>query len=506
LSAGTLLIRTDANTAIGTGHVMRCIALAQAWLDAGGRADFTMAESTAAIRARIQAESYDAFTIASEPGSPDDLRQTIALMRQGKYEWIAVDGYQFGGEYQRGLKAAGFKILFLDDYGHSDHYSADLVLNQNISAVPELYANREPQTRLLLGPRYALLRREFSAWSSWQHTIVSVCRRVLITMGGSDQANVTAIAIEALDLAKIEELEATVIVGGSNPHLDELKDLVARSRQKITLLKNVSNIGELMAAADIAISAAGTTCWELCLLGLPALLIDSADNQTALAKELHRRGCAIHIGDRTILSWTIAEKLEALAENLFQRQLLSKASRQLVDGKGAMRVVSVLRGKPILRLRPLRSDDRRLLWEWANDPEVRSASFSTEAIPWETHVAWFDEKLRAAQNSKSTDVIFIAEDEESNALGQIRLGTRVDGDWEVDVSVAKPMRGLRLGTELIERSLQEIYSSYGTARVHALIKPESIASLKSFERAGFRSAGTHHVQGHEAIHLIYERI
>src|SRR5208282_5813137 len=100
-----------------------------------------------------------------------------------------------------------------------------------------------------------------------------------------------------------------VVIGGSNPHAEMLQRRVAEARVKITVLQDVSNPADLMAAADVAISAAGSTCWELCLLGLPALLIDVADNQTALAAELERRGCAIHIGNKTVSAKKIEDEL-----------------------------------------------------------------------------------------------------------------------------------------------------------------------------------------------------
>lgn len=503
MGIGTLLIRADASPAIGTGHVMRCIALAQAWQDAGGQAVFAMAQSTEPIRNRIQTQSYETFAISSSVGTSDDLLQTIALLQKQHCQWIVVDGYQFGMDYQRGLKAAGFKVLFLDDFGHSHHYSADVVLNQNVSATPALYSNREEHTRLILGPRYALLRREFNVWSAWQRAVSSSCRHVLVTMGGSDEGNVTATAIEALLLAGIPELEATVIVGGSNPNLGKVRDLVARSELKISIKNDVSNIAELMSAADVAISAAGTTCWELCLLGLPALLIDVADNQTALAEELQKRACAIHIGSRTVRPETIAEKLKSLIESHETRQLLSKASRELVDGKGAMRVVTELRGQRILRLRPVRSEDRRLLWEWANDPEVRAASFTSDPIQWESHVSWFDAKLADSCSTIEKCRMFIAEDEEGVAVGQIRFEFRGEAGWNVGISLSKDMRGRGLASELIGRGVQELHKCEDRSLIHAYVKPKNIASVRAFERACFASLGTEQILGQAAVHLIY---
>src|SRR5262249_7291209 len=126
----TLLFRADANIATGTGHVMRCLALAQAWQDAGGRAIFVSAESTAAICERLLAESCEVASIKASPGSQDDAKQTAALARQNEVSWIVADGYQFTAEYQHALKSAGTKLLVFDDYGHAQHYWADVVVNQ----------------------------------------------------------------------------------------------------------------------------------------------------------------------------------------------------------------------------------------------------------------------------------------------------------------------------------------------------------------------------------------
>jgi len=496
---GTLLIRADANVAMGTGHVMRCLALAQAWQDVGGRATFAMAESTTSLDQRLRDEGLEVEHIAAEAGTTEDAEQTENIGRAKNADWTVVDGYQFGSAYQSAIKSAGFKLLFIDDYGHADHYSADLVLNQNVSAVADFYHKREAYTRLLLGPRYCLLRREFNRWREWRREIAPVGHRVLVTMGGSDPDNFTERAVKALSSIADDKLEATIIAGGSNAHSKLLERIVAGVEKKFDFQQNISNMAELMARADVAVSAAGTTCWEMCRLGLPALLVDLADNQTALARELDRRGCAIYLGDpKEVSVEKLAQQVERLRNAQESRHAMSMRCQKLVDGEGAKRVVSILRGVG-LRLRPAVEGDSRLLWEWANDPEVRAASFSTAPIPWETHVAWFNEKMH-----ESGSRIWIAEDDAGTAFGQIRFDTRTDGDSEIDISIAKAWRGRGLSAEMVREAAALTVNTSFSRRLHAFVKPENTASARAFERSGFKRIGVEQIQGIPAIHFIYD--
>lgn len=494
MSTGTLLIRADAGVAIGTGHVMRCLALAQAWQDIGGRAVFAMAEMTSAMGARLAAESCQVVPIESQAGTSEDASQTIAIATEQKAEWIVVDGYHFTAEYQGVLKAAGFKLLFLDDYGHASNYFADIVLNQNVSATEALYASRAPEVRLLLGPRYCLLRREFSAWRDWKREVALLGRRVLVTMGGSDPENLSARVVDALSQVRLEDLETIVVMGGSSPHSEVLESADSLGKS-ISVRRDVTNIAELMAWADVAVSSAGTTCWELCLLALPALLTDVAENQTALAHQLARRKCAIYLGGpQDFSAGHLADRLEQLLMSAETRQDLSARCRELVDGRGSTRVVAAMRAD--IRLRAVQESDCRLLWEWANDPQLRTAAFSSSPIPWDQHQTWFARTMRDPECS-----ILVAEDPGGRAVGQFRVDWRSDQDGEIDVSVASQFRGSGYGAVLIDLGATSVLVKKGK-RLHAFVKVENQASRRAFEQAGFADLGEEIVRGQRAIHYV----
>lgn len=339
-----LLIRADANVAMGTGHVMRCLALAQAWQDAGGCAAFAMSEAPAAIGARLNAESCDILPIVSTAGSADDAALTMTLARERGTDWVVVDGYQFSADYQRRLKDAGFRILFVDDYGHAQWYSADLVLNQNVYANETIYAGRAPNARLLLGPRYGLLRREFVKWPGRAREIPEIARKILVTMGGSDPDNFTLRTMKGLEQFREWTLDGTILVGGSNPNGESLQQAALESRHRWRLEINATNVPGLMEQCDLAISAAGSTCLELCRMGLPAVLIDLAQNQTPIAREFARRGTAIHLGSlQDVTETTIAVAVADLLRSKERRRKMSELGRAVVDGTGAERVVAEIR-------------------------------------------------------------------------------------------------------------------------------------------------------------------
>jgi UDP-2,4-diacetamido-2,4,6-trideoxy-beta-L-altropyranose hydrolase len=323
---------------------MRCLALAQAWQDAGGKAVFAMSEPLPLVRQRLLSEKIEVVRVELQPGSRDDARCVAELAGRRAAAWIVVDGYHFDADYQRELKTAGLRVLFVDDNGHAGDYAADLVLNQNVYADEGLYPKREPYTRLLLGSRYVLLRREFQMWREWKRRIPPEGRKVLVSMGGSDPGNVTAIVIPALKSLQVEGLEVVVVAGGGNPHSESLERAIQASHGGFRLVRDVIDMPELMAWADVMLAAAGSICWEICAMALPALLIVTASNQTHVAERLAALGAAqpLDSGAEGIAT-TAAPSVQRLLESQDMRQGLSSRARELVDMDGPARVVAALR-------------------------------------------------------------------------------------------------------------------------------------------------------------------
>jgi len=497
MKRGILLVRADAAVTSGTGHVMRCLALAQAWQHAGGDVIFAMAQSTVAIQERLRSETVKVVAIHGVPGSAEDMRQTIDAALFHKAEWLVVDGYHFDAHYVSELQNV-LSLLVIDDNGELESYSSELVLNQNVHARAEMYAKRAPSTRLLLGPRYALLRNEFTAYRNWARKVPERGTRILLTMGGSDPKDLTPRILSALADLSIDNLQIRVVVGGSAENRSGVAEKAERFPGRVEVMSNVANMAESMVWADLAIAGAGTTCWEMCLLGVPAILVVVAENQRFIAQHLARIGAAVNAGPAESLDCSFLAQITAELLGSGDRRLeMSQSARQLVDGLGSDRVRAALLDRE-LSLRLVRESDCRLLFAWADDPVARAASFHSAAISWENHSRWFAERLQDPQS-----VIYIGENAADEPVGLVRF--QIKGESALlSVNVAPEFRGQGWGKELIAFSTRALVRAYSVRRVNAFVKPDNQASVRLFEASGFRRAGKERVADEDALLFTWE--
>lgn len=330
-----LLLRADADERTGTGHVMRSLALAQAWRDAGGQVSCLVAALPSRLWDRLEREGVSVKGISSVPGSEEDAEATLSLARRMEARLVACDGYAFGQKYQRVVRESGV-LLLVDDTGELGPYEADVVLNQNLGANEALYPQRARHTELLLGPRYILLRREFLKRSRALRGTPDQVRRLLVTMGGSDPVGATALTMRAL--ARLPGLEVAVVVGPANPRQAEIVASAERI-ESCRVVTDVSDLTELFEWADLAVTGAGSTCWELAFSGVPFVTVALADNQRIIAESLEMAGVARYAGWHVdVDEWRLAEMIARLAAEPEARAAMTAAGRNLVDGRGAERV------------------------------------------------------------------------------------------------------------------------------------------------------------------------
>lgn len=328
-----LLIRADAGPSIGAGHLMRMLALAEAWCARGGT--FVVAGSVpTAFVPRIVALGG---TVIDRPMQAPDGPWTMATARQLGAAVVVADGYAFPADFQRPIVEAGIPLLVVDDNGENAEYLAPLVLNQNVHAADSQYERRAANTQLLLGPRYALIRREIVEAASRALPGDRPVERCLMTLGGADPLDLTG---RLLRHQARSSFSWCVVVGGSNPRMADYERLAPVAE----LVFNTSHFAEYALRCQLAFAGAGGTVWELALLNVPSAVIAVADNQVQLAERLSALGAVEYFGDARVVgspeSWL--EGLEALAQSPERRRRLIDSARAIVDGSGSERVVQKL--------------------------------------------------------------------------------------------------------------------------------------------------------------------
>jgi len=461
----SILCRCDATAKIGAGHVMRCMALAQAARVSGVSATFVMQQGATELEERLKSEGCDVVSVTAE----NDIRKTSSIATERNAEWIVVDGYTFNAEYQQSIKKAGFKLLFIDDFGHCNHYSADVVLNQNIYAEESFYKSRESYVNLLLGPKYVLLRQEFLL-AKRDRTSDQSSKNVLVTMGGFDSHSVTE---------KIEHALKKIDVN-------------------VRVAQHVTNIPELMTWADCAVSAAGTTTYELAYMGVPTAMVIVAENQKRVAEGMAKAGYGVNLGwYEDMQEDDIREAVAQLCSAALQKSR-GTTKPNLIDGYGTQRVLAELFDWK-LWLRSAKEEDCRLLFEWVNDPVVRASSFSPDPITWENHQEWF--KKRCTDANCFT---FLGIDRNEKPVGQVRFDVK-GALAEVDVHVAPGVRGQGVGSTLIDAGVVRLFSLTSVSEVHAHIKFGNEASMRAFTRAGFEKVGEETIKGAETFCFVHRR-
>lgn len=348
-----LLVRADASTAQGTGHVLRSLALVEAWRARGGSVQFVSCCPAPTMRQRIEAAGAKLIEIEKSHPERSDGERMLSTIEQlqrthGVSPWAVIDGYHFDAAYQSALRASSARLLVVDDNAHLPHYEADILLNHGIHA-PLLGYRCNSDARLLLGSQYALIRPEFLRCRAVR-PVHETARNVLVTLGGSDPVNASGKIIQALVGLEAPDLRARIIVGPMNPHLDSLRQMARSADGRISIDTTVADMSALMLWADIAIAGAGGTCWELAFLGVPMLNVIVADNQQTVAAQLEQAQISVNLGwHADVTPSRVVSKLAPLLDAPTVRAAMSARGQALIDGGGADRIIAAITTARLLR-------------------------------------------------------------------------------------------------------------------------------------------------------------
>lgn len=354
--------RADASLTIGTGHVMRCLTLADALRGHGADCVFLSRDHAGHLHQLVEARGYPLLslgavdTVIGREGvsgyanwlgvDPQrDADDTVARIAGLSVDWMVVDHYGLDDLWEHALRPTCGRIMAIDDLANRDHV-VDVLLDQNLGKIPADYEDRVPAScQLMLGPRYALLRPEFAALrtASLSRRQEGRPRKLLVTMGGVDLENATGAVLEALNAwGPSANLHVTIVMGPSAPWRDKVIHQTRCLSFPTEVLVNVQVMGDLMCNADLAIGAAGSTSWERCCLGLPTLQIVLAENQRLIANALSQAGAA-HLLERAGLGVSLAKAMDQLVRDPALLLRMSTAAAILVDGQGTERIAQYLK-------------------------------------------------------------------------------------------------------------------------------------------------------------------
>ncbi len=338
-----LIVRADGDSKIGAGHVMRLLALALRARRTGSDVTFLSASLAPGLAARIERLGIPIHRADVTPGSTADARWVTDAAKVQKAEWVAIDGYGYSRSYERSLHTAGLHVLTVDDVGGDGTYETDIVLNQNVFADEGMYRDRSESTRLLLGPTYALLRPEFLEGAGSSREPQEHARRILVTLGGADPEGMTGKVVSAVCRLDDPELKVVVIAG---PAAEQGAALLNPGNDpRVTILGPVEeDMPTFMRDADVAVTGAGTTVYELCAVGVPALIVPLVEAQRQVAQNLGAAGLGESLSSCLADERTLATAIGDFLADPARRTMLRERGRELVDGLGAGRVIRAMAG------------------------------------------------------------------------------------------------------------------------------------------------------------------
>jgi UDP-2,4-diacetamido-2,4,6-trideoxy-beta-L-altropyranose hydrolase len=409
-----------------------------------------------------------------------DADETIEALGGSKVDWMVIDHYGLDVVWERNVRPHTAKLMVIDDLANRVH-DCDVLLDQNYYTDGESrYSALVPERCIVLaGPRYALLRREYVEHRRQGLKRSGNPQRVFAFFGGSDLHDMTGIALKVLARPPLDNLDVDIVIGDNYARRSTL-EREATIRPRTTIHSSRPHLAGLMAAADLAIGAAGATTWERMCLGLPAIVIAIAENQRPSATALERAGLIRYAGFysdvRPDALWDLITASLSDAESLAD---LSERNQLLVDGLGTSRTVEMLIPSPTseLSLRDARRDDISLYYNWANEPKVRQSAINSAAISWPTHKEWFAKKL-----ADPNCYLFVLE-AAGLPVGQIRFDADAT-EALISYSLDPVVRGRGWGTRLVTLGAELLWRRTLT-RLRAHVKVGNDASASAFLGAGF---------------------
>jgi UDP-2,4-diacetamido-2,4,6-trideoxy-beta-L-altropyranose hydrolase len=494
--------RVDASQQIGTGHLMRCLTLADALSQRGTHIRFISRQLPEYLQDMLWERGYELMMLESpENEKIDDLahahwlgttqqgdaEEVWQLLSDRTWDWLVVDHYSLDARWESTVRQTVKKILVIDDIADRQH-DCDILLDQNFYAdMDTRYIGKVPEhCRLLLGPRYALLRGEFRQFREQVKPRNVPVKRIIVFFGGVDADNYTGKTIDALVSLGMKELHVDVVVGKQHPYREHIESICLQYNFGCHVQTN--RMAELMAAADLSIGAGGSATWERCCLGLPTIAFCTADNQFKQIIDAASEGLIYAPDNKNEFTNVFKRHLLALMENNCLLRSISEKAIQAVDGRGVLRLISKM-GFSAIYIRLASADDSECLFAWRNHPSIQLVSRNTEEISWHNHQQWFSKVLN------SSEQLLLLGEREGKSVGVIRFDIEGGDEAEVSIYLVPGIKESGLGGELLQSAEHWLADHHPAIRViRAQVLGNNIRSHRLFSGADYELESTFYVK------------
>ena len=294
-----IFIRVDSSTKIGYGHFMRCMALADT-LQKNFEINFITRSLEGSLISDIQKKGFGIFRFYSNSekiNEKNDAQKTISLIKKhsGQKNILIIDNYQLSKKWETYAKPFVHKLIVIDDLPNRSH-NCDLLIDQNLhTKVNGLYKGLIPSNCIkLIGPKFSMIRKEFRMMRKSVKPRTFPIKKILVSFGGSDIENQTLVALNSIKKMN-GKINVDVVVGKANKCKKTLK-IFCNKNKHFTYHEQIDNIADLMLSSDLSIGSSGSTTWERCSLGLPAIVSISSNDQRDTANSLSKKKCVINLG------------------------------------------------------------------------------------------------------------------------------------------------------------------------------------------------------------------
>lgn len=497
-----IAIRVDASRQIGTGHLRRCLSIAEALASVGAEVRFVIRRLDDVAAAAFGSSRFpvdwlsapDGDRATSEADAPShlhwagvepsvDASETVEALQAWSPALVIVDHYAFDARWHDQVRdGLACRMMAIDDLGDRA-LAVDVLLDANLADHARKYAGRlKTGTRILGGPHFAILGEAYR--SQPPHAFSPMVRSIGVFMGGTDPDGASTRVLHDVRSAGFGG-PVEIVSTSANPHLMHLR-AACDADSAATLTLDLPDLAAFYARHDLQIGGGGTANYERCRMGAPGISITLAANQLAVVPQLAALGALRVARLEGGADWPgledaplLADTVRALIADQDSRRELSEKGRALVDGRGTERIALCLLAST-LQVRPATLDDGALLHSWRDHPQTRAVSGNSAPIPLDGHMDWLARKLCDAGCR-----LFVAEIG-GTAVGSIRFDRQADGAWEVSLYLDPDLIGLGLGRYLLQAGEQAMHTEIGEQIAFiAAVMPGNETSARLFTNAGY---------------------